>query len=176
MDGWTDDDDDVHARLGVARGRADEMEQRPDAATLRMHRSTSHRRSYLTPAGESTLSKRNALLGTSSHSNSLDPYGAYSEGAAGTPYYANGNAGAGTSRSPSPYGTRPGSSASQYASNRTAEDLESQNDEELDGLGAKVKMLKDVSVGLSHSCPACSASPFTWPTLTPLLHLRSPSA
>ena len=144
-----------------------------------MHRSISHRRSYLTPAGESTLSKRNALLGTS-HSNSsnphLDPYGAYSEGAAASPYYANGNGGGATSRSPSPYGARPGSSASQYASNRTAEDLESQNDEELDGLGAKVKMLKDVSAGLSHPCPACSASPFTWPTLTPLLHLRSPSA
>lgn len=31
-----------------------------------------------------------------------------------------------------------------YANNRTAEDLEGQNDEHLEGLSAKVKMLKDV--------------------------------
>ena len=42
---------------------------------------------------------------------------------------------------------RPSSSqshASAYASQRQAEDLEGQNDEEIEGLGAKVKMLKDV--------------------------------
>lgn len=33
-----------------------------------------------------------------------------------------------------------------YGSQRTAEDLEGQNDEKLEGLSAKVKMLKDVSI------------------------------
>ena len=33
-----------------------------------------------------------------------------------------------------------------YANNRTAEDLEGQNDEHLEGLSAKVKMLKDVRI------------------------------
>lgn len=108
------------------------------------------RRSYLTPAGESTLSKRNALFGSSNSSQTHlnDPYGGPMEshmtGGSGT-YYG--------SRSPSPYaGARPASSASQYASNRTAEDLESQNEEELEGLGAKVKILKDVSRLYGQSC------------------------
>lgn len=57
------------------------------------------------------------------------------------------------SGSNSPYG-RPSSSNSQYASQRTAEDLESQNEEELEGLGAKVKLLKDVRGASSHLC-AC---------------------
>lgn len=34
---------------------------------------------------------------------------------------------------------------SGYAANRTAEDLEGQNEEHLEGLSAKVRMLKDVS-------------------------------
>jgi hypothetical protein len=36
---------------------------------------------------------------------------------------------------------------SQQYSNRTADELESQNDEEIEGLSAKVKMLKDVCHG-----------------------------
>lgn len=36
------------------------------------------------------------------------------------------------------------SNATTYASHRTAEELESQNDEEIEGLSAKVKMLKNV--------------------------------
>lgn len=35
-----------------------------------------------------------------------------------------------------------------YAANRTAEDLEGQNDEHLEGLSAKVKMLKNVTITL----------------------------
>lgn len=112
------------------------------------------RRSYLTPAGatgDSTLSKRNALLGSSStgsdsHLNLSDPYGnSYNDNSNA---YANGGYG-NISRSNSPYG-RPSSSNSQYASQRTAEDLESQNEEELEGLGAKVKMLKDVRLHLNN--------------------------
>lgn len=106
-----------------------------------------NRRSYLTPAGatgESTLSKRNALLGNPSSSLNdsqylSDPYG----NGENSTLYGNGGYN-GISRSNSPYG-RPSSGASQYASQRTAEDLESQNEEELEGLGAKVKLLKDVS-------------------------------
>lgn len=98
----------------------------------------------MTPAGatgESTLSKRNALLGTPSNASypSLsDPYG----NSDNSSVYGNGGYNP-ISRSNSPYG-RPSSSNSQYASQRTAEDLESQNEEELEGLGAKVKLLKDV--------------------------------
>ena len=64
----------------------------------------------------------------------------------GTGYGAGGYNNA--SRSPSPF-MRPSSSNSHnsaYASQRQAEDLEGQNDEEIEGLGAKVKMLKDVSL------------------------------
>ena len=107
-----------------------------------------NRRSYLTPAGESTLSKRNALLGSSNSSQTSfqDPYGGSLD-----PHTA-GNGTYYGSRSPSPFGgARPASSNSQYASNRTAEDLESQNEEELEGLGAKVKMLKDVCISPSTS-------------------------
>lgn len=43
--------------------------------------------------------------------------------------------------SPNPYASTGGSA---YSNARTAEDLESQNDEALEGLSAKVKMLKDV--------------------------------
>ncbi|GAA93446.1 uncharacterized protein L969DRAFT_96030 [Mixia osmundae IAM 14324] len=39
---------------------------------------------------------------------------------------------------------------SSYASNRTADDLEGQNDEHLEGLSAKVKMLKDITVGIGN--------------------------
>ena len=45
------------------------------------------------------------------------------------------------SASPNPYGH---AGDGGYASQRTAEDLESQNEEQLEGLSAKVKMLKDV--------------------------------
>ena len=38
------------------------------------------------------------------------------------------------------------SQSAQTYSNRTADELESQNDEAMEGLSAKVKMLKDVSV------------------------------
>jgi len=105
------------------------------------------RRSYLTPAGESTLSKRNALLGSSNSSQTSfqDPYGGSLD-----PHTA-GNGTYYGSRSPSPFGgARPASSNSQYASNRTAEDLESQNEEELEGLGAKVKMLKDITISIGN--------------------------
>jgi len=107
------------------------------------------RRSYLTPAGatgDSTLSKRNALLGSSSNgysssqTNFNDPD--YSYGGHG---YANNN----SSRSPSPF-VRPSSSNSAYASQRQAEDLEGQNDEELEGLGAKVKLLKDITINIGN--------------------------
>jgi blocked-early-in-transport protein 1 len=99
----------------------------------------------LTPAGatgDSTLSKRNALLGSSSNgynssqTNLNDPD--YSYGGHG---YS--QAGNNISRSSSPF-VRPSSSNSAYASQRQAEDLEGQNDEELEGLGAKVKLLKNV--------------------------------
>lgn len=43
-----------------------------------------------------------------------------------------------------------------YASQRTAEDLEEQNDERLEGLSARVKMLKDVS--LTHATALSSHS------------------
>jgi len=42
--------------------------------------------------------------------------------------------------SPNPF-----SATSQYSNARTAEELESQNDEALDGLSAKVRLLKDVN-------------------------------
>lgn len=37
-------------------------------------------------------------------------------------------------------------SAGQYAATRQAEDLETQNDDNIQGLSAKVKLLKDVSL------------------------------
>jgi len=98
------------------------------------------RRSYLTPAGatgESTLSKRNALLGYNASNNS-------SQANLGDGYYG--------SRSPSPF-VRPASSNSNaggYLNTRTAEDLESQNEEELEGLGAKVKLLKDITISIGN--------------------------
>ncbi|KAL7004262.1 protein transport protein bet1 [Cystobasidiomycetes sp. EMM_F5] len=106
------------------------------------------RRSYLTPAGppgESTLSKRNALLGTqNTYGNGMSTGTGY-DNSVSSPYdiSAGGNyANAYASRTPSPF-VRPPSSNS-YASQRQAEDLEGQNEEELEGLGAKVKLLKDV--------------------------------
>lgn len=47
------------------------------------------------------------------------------------------------SASTNPYGSGHAGDAA-YASQRTAEDLESQNEDQLEGLSAKVKMLKDV--------------------------------
>jgi len=41
-------------------------------------------------------------------------------------------------------------SAVRFQSQRTAEELESQNDERLDGLSAKVKLLKDITVGIGN--------------------------
>ena len=97
------------------------------------------RRSYLTPAGGgATLSKRSTSqnVAETPYDTPQNGYGSsYGQSNGTVPYYE--------SRSPSPY-ARPGSSNS-YASQRQAEDLEGQNDEELEGLGAKVKLLKDVS-------------------------------
>ncbi|KDQ12799.1 hypothetical protein BOTBODRAFT_34253 [Botryobasidium botryosum FD-172 SS1] len=39
---------------------------------------------------------------------------------------------------------------SATASQRTADDLEGQNDERLEGLSAKVKLLKDISIGIGN--------------------------
>ncbi|KAG8969868.1 hypothetical protein FRC03_000114 [Tulasnella sp. 419] len=60
----------------------------------------------------------------------------------GTPY----------SVSPSPSGRTspyPGG-VNGYGAQRTAEDLEGQNDERLEGLTAKVKLLKDITIGIGN--------------------------
>ncbi|KAI8451276.1 blocked early in transport 1 [Phakopsora pachyrhizi] len=41
-------------------------------------------------------------------------------------------------------------SSSSLSNHRTAEELESQNDEAIDGLSAKVKMLKEITVGIGN--------------------------
>ncbi|KAI0961262.1 hypothetical protein AcV7_000412 [Taiwanofungus camphoratus] len=47
----------------------------------------------------------------------------------------------------SPYG---GQSQFQPGGHRFADDLEGQNDEQLDGLTAKVKMLKEITIGIGN--------------------------
>jgi len=87
------------------------------------------------------LSKRNALLGSSYNTSSNNSQTNLHDGIYGG------------SRSPSPF-VRPGSAMSNggggFSNARTAEDLESQNEEELEGLGAKVKMLKDISISIGN--------------------------
>lgn len=72
--------------------------------------------SYSISNSGSSLRDRSALVGTS------NPY-SYANSGRSSPYLAH----------------------STTHSNRTADELESQNDEHLEGLSAKVKLLKDVS-------------------------------
>ncbi|GAA6054997.1 hypothetical protein JCM3770_000485 [Rhodotorula araucariae] len=51
------------------------------------------------------------------------------------------------SASPLPMYNRP---SDRYAADRTAEDLEGQNDEALEGLSAKVKLLKNITINIGN--------------------------
>jgi len=86
----------------------------------------------------SSLSHRDRLQGANT-----PPYSGRS-----SPYTFDSNASSSTSLPPH-YHTATNSTA-RFQYQRTAEELESQNDERLDGLSAKVKLLKDITVGIGN--------------------------
>jgi len=67
-----------------------------------------------------------------------DPYAEYNIGAPKKEPYVNG-----------PSGSHLGSNGGLFGA-RTAEQLEEQNDDKLEGLSAKVRMLKDITVGIGN--------------------------
>jgi len=52
--------------------------------------------------------------------------------------------------SPYPGSSNPSSDAAVFAGARFADDLEGQNDEAIEGLSAKVKMLKEITIGIGN--------------------------